>query len=518
MGFSENSWNKAKVQPDSEKVSAIHEAPEPKNKTELLLKGNTTWNFGPTEREAFTNCKTLLQATSVLAHYDENKPLVLTCDASPYGLGVVLAVEEIMGRNSSLAFASRTLSDTERNYDQFDKEGLALLYGCKPVPSTLSPRMIRGRLLLSSFSYTLKYWPGEQLGNVDALSRLPLPNMVECPPHTVDVLFLESEDSPHYAIQIAAVTQADSSLWMVKTWIENGRVNLKDCQTFASVVIPQHLQQPILEELRAHHPGIVAMKELAKCYFWWPGLGEDIERGMAERGVQIAKNALRWLSGQNVDCELSIYMLIQKNTPRLSTGKSLAELLVGRCLRKVFYNMLPNHQTCKLQQMSPFRKFHSAQCMWERRLTGDKWKPAEVLTTEGPMCYKILQKNGAVPMRHVYQPHDWGKDDGKLDPPGQFDPPPHRLLPPLHQRLMLRTRIRSLFLGSRRNSVSTTHLWMSSRREPQNESYLNQSQKSCLLLVLCLRSCDIPNKHEQGPTADIITLYTFSINMCMYCS
>ncbi|KAJ8868362.1 hypothetical protein PR048_029878 [Dryococelus australis] len=120
--------------------------------------------------------------------------------------------------------------------------------------------------------------------------------------------------------------------------------------------------------------------------------------GMAERGVQTAKNSLRWMSGQNVDCELPRYLLMQSNTPRLSTGKSPAELLVGRRLRT---------------QIPPFRKFHPEQRVWERRLTGDKWKPAVVLTTGGQMCYKILQDNGVVAMRHVYQLLDRGKDDSK---------------------------------------------------------------------------------------------------------
>ncbi|KAJ8897355.1 hypothetical protein PR048_002701 [Dryococelus australis] len=441
-----------------------------------LLKGNTTWTFGPTEREVFKNCKTLLQATSVLAHYGENKPLVLTCDASPYGLGAVLAAKEKNGQERPLAFASRTLSDTEPNYGTFDKEGLALVYGVNKFQKYLLGRTFTifsdHKPLLGVFNQ------GNPMSSCHYQTwwKEPPP-----PPHPAHVLLLEAEDDPYDAIEIAAATEADSSLRMVKTWIESGSVNTKDCQTLPvvgkfkprfnelslskgctlrsnRVVIPQHLQQPILEELHAHHPGIVAMKELAGCYFWWPGLGEDIERvvsecqlchqarhsrsavrssfwtrptykwqrlhidlleprngiqhvqtppyhpasnGMAERGVQMAKNALRRMSGQNVDCELPRYLLMQRNTPRLSTGKSSAELLVGRHQRTVFHSMHPNHQACKLQQMSPFWKFHPEQRVWERRLTDVKWKPAVVLTAERQMCYKILQMNGVVAMQHV---------------------------------------------------------------------------------------------------------------------
>ncbi|KAJ8876478.1 hypothetical protein PR048_020923 [Dryococelus australis] len=138
-------------------------------------------------------------------------------------------------------------------------------------------------------------------------------------------------------------------------------------------------------------------------------------------------------------------------------------------------------------------------------------KPAVVLTT-GQMWYKILQENGVVAMRHVDHLRDRGKDDGKLDPP------PHTGC--YHQRLMLagpepRTRIRAIFLGFRRNTVNTTHLRKSSRREPKGESYLNQGQKSCLLMVLHLRACDVPSGQEQGPTANIMTLYSVDVALAV---
>ena len=43
------------------------------------------------EQNALEASKDLLAAPQVLAHYDPQFPLVLACDASPYGLGAVLA-------------------------------------------------------------------------------------------------------------------------------------------------------------------------------------------------------------------------------------------------------------------------------------------------------------------------------------------------------------------------------------------------------------------------------------------
>ena len=105
------------IQPVPAKVKAVQEAPAPTSVTELkaylgllnfynkllqnlstllarlhkLLRKEEPWSWGPEQEEAFKQSKELLQSSSVLVHYDENKELILCCDASPYGVGAVLA-------------------------------------------------------------------------------------------------------------------------------------------------------------------------------------------------------------------------------------------------------------------------------------------------------------------------------------------------------------------------------------------------------------------------------------------
>ena len=56
-----------------------------------LLGTKAPWVWGDDQEQAFQQSKELLASAAVLVHYDPKKPLVLICDASPYGVGAVLA-------------------------------------------------------------------------------------------------------------------------------------------------------------------------------------------------------------------------------------------------------------------------------------------------------------------------------------------------------------------------------------------------------------------------------------------
>lgn len=47
------------------------------------------------------------------------------------------------------------------------------------------------------------------------------------------------------------------------------------------VIIPSPLQEKVLAELHTGHCGVVRMKEIARSYFWWPGLDAAIEEKAA---------------------------------------------------------------------------------------------------------------------------------------------------------------------------------------------------------------------------------------------
>ena len=145
------------IHPDTRKVEAIQNAPQPTKVSELrsvlgminyygkfvpnlawllhpmyeLLKANQRWVWSKECEEAFSQAKNHLVEAPVLVHYDPKYPIRVAGDASNYRIGAVLSHTYPDGSEHPIAFASRTLSSQERNYPQVEREALSLNFGIR---------------------------------------------------------------------------------------------------------------------------------------------------------------------------------------------------------------------------------------------------------------------------------------------------------------------------------------------------------------------------------------------------
>lgn len=205
-----------------------------------LLGKDVAWSWGPKQSKAIQDSKNLLRSSSILVHFDSTKKLLMTCDASQTGLGVVLSHITEEGEKP-IAYVSRTLAPAEKNYSQLEKEGLAIIFGVKKlhqylyghkfviytddkpllglfkpgraIPTMAAARIQRRALILAGYEYEILYKEGKKNGNADCLSRLPLKESVHVPLPGETILLIEHLNStPVHAEEIEEWTQLDPLL------------------------------------------------------------------------------------------------------------------------------------------------------------------------------------------------------------------------------------------------------------------------------------------------------------------
>jgi transposase InsO family protein len=209
------------LQMQEDKVQAIHEFPVPKTVKSLqrflgmcnyyrqfipnysdkaqplyfLLKKNIVYSWSEKAQQAFDSLKEIFGTTSFLCLPDRSKQFIMYCDSSDFAIGAALH-QMVDSVERPVAFFSRSLTQSEKNYAIYDKELLSikealaqwrhLLVGTiDPIlihsdhknlvyfkaPQLLNARQTRWLDFFSEFNFNIIYIQGEENVVADTLSR-----------------------------------------------------------------------------------------------------------------------------------------------------------------------------------------------------------------------------------------------------------------------------------------------------------------------------------------------------------
>ena len=145
------------LKPDPQKVKAITEMPRPEKPEDVsrlngmvnylsrflpnlfnvmkpfrdLTHKDVEWCWSDAQEQSWSEVKSLIASTPVLAYYKPGELLEVQCDSSQAGLGAAL----MQGRHP-IAYASRALTETESRYAQIEKEMLAIVLPWRSLTTT----------------------------------------------------------------------------------------------------------------------------------------------------------------------------------------------------------------------------------------------------------------------------------------------------------------------------------------------------------------------------------------------
>jgi len=93
----------------------------------MELTGNSQWIWTPQATAAYQTLKQCLTEPPILVLPNNSKPYKVEVDASDFAVEGILSQEQDDGKWKPVAYISHALSSTERNYEIYDKEMLAIM-------------------------------------------------------------------------------------------------------------------------------------------------------------------------------------------------------------------------------------------------------------------------------------------------------------------------------------------------------------------------------------------------------
>ncbi|SJL18615.1 uncharacterized protein ARMOST_22212 [Armillaria ostoyae] len=281
------------------------------------LTSNAEWTWGTAQNQAFQQLKKQMAEDVILTILNREGKFHVEADASNGAIGAVLSQQQD-GRWHPIAFMSKALTATERNYEIYDKELLAIMlalsewrhylmgtledieiwtdhqnlqYFCKP--QKLNRRQAQWVTELAEYHFILHHKPGIQNVKADLLSRRSDHDQGEDDNGDITVLspdhfwamIMPTASETHERVR--TVTR-QKELWdkTIANSLEHKRgITKKNGILYYDnqIYVPRHpaLRGEIISQSHDHitagHPGIAKTKEPVLCEYWWPKMKKDIE-------------------------------------------------------------------------------------------------------------------------------------------------------------------------------------------------------------------------------------------------
>ncbi|SJL18527.1 uncharacterized protein ARMOST_22120 [Armillaria ostoyae] len=281
------------------------------------LTGNAEWTWGAAQNQAFQQLKKQMAEDVILAIPNRTGRFRVEADASNGAIGAVLSQEQ-EGTWRPVAFMSKALTATERNYEIYDKELLAIMLALSKwrhylmgaledieiwtdhqnlqyfrKPQKLNRRQARWVTELAEYHFVLKHKPGTANVKADLLSRRSDHDQGEddngditvLSPEHFRAMIMPTASETHERVRTAT---RQKELWdkSIATSLEHERgITERNGILYYDnrIYVPRHssLRGEIIAQSHDHitagHPGIAKTRELVQREYWWPKIQKDVE-------------------------------------------------------------------------------------------------------------------------------------------------------------------------------------------------------------------------------------------------
>ena len=250
---------------------------------------------------------------------DPSRPFELVVDASAFAIGAILQQRDDQGKIYDVGYYSKALNETERNYDIWDREFMAVIFGLRNWrhllsgsphkvicwtdhanlqyyrhPQKINRRVARYISTLAEYDLELKHLPGIK-NRADPLSRRPDytkgeedNNQVTALPQNlfaraIEVMALERQ------IQLEQGKDED----VINQWKDKYKLQSKEGNwwkgTALVVTKPEEIAKELLQRYHdaptAGHPGVTkTIRQIVQDY-WWPELRKFVQEYIKGCGI-----------------------------------------------------------------------------------------------------------------------------------------------------------------------------------------------------------------------------------------